>query len=416
MSKVTTQKNYTLPKIKATGKLWYVWFRFLDQKSNQMKLVIKKGQANNSDLTTKERMLQLNALKKAIQFKLEVQGWDPITNTYPKKTPEEIEMERLQSLGFTQALDYALTKCNVATKTKLDYGTTIRFFKLAAEQIGLAHKPIVEIKRHHIKLIMEQIKKERKWSNKAFNKNLVYAGAVIDRLLDWEIIEMNPAHNIKSLPVAESVKFEAFNQDEKKTIRDYLFVHHYRYFVYLMIIYHTGIRPKEVLSLKVKDIAEDCSEIVIIPDLVSENSKTKKVRRVPVNQHLQPFLRELGLSDYPMDYYVFGAPYPCGRGYRGTNETGRGAEHIDFFKPSLNLIKRDVVTKLWKKVVKDKLGVNKYQYAMKHSGADDKILAGIDLDALRELYGHSSKFMTEKYAQKVKEVYKKKIMELSPDF
>lgn len=42
--------------------------------------------------------------------------------------------------------------------------------------------------------------------------------------------------------------------------------------------------------------------------------------------------------------------------------------------------------------------------------------AGMDLDALRELYGHTSKLMTTKYATVVKEVYRKQIMELSPDF
>lgn len=55
-------------------------------------------------------------------------------------------------------------------------------------------------------------------------------------------------------------------------------------------------------------------------------------------------------------------------------------------------------------------------YAMKHTGANEKILAGIDLDALRELYGHSSKLMTEKYAKVIKEVYRKQIMEKSPEF
>lgn len=90
--------------------------------------------------------------------------------------------------------------------------------------------------------------------------------------------------------------------------------------------------------------------------------------------------------------------------------------HPDYFKPSTTQIKRDTVTKLWKKIVKDKLGIDKYQYALKHSGANDKIMAGIEIDALQELYGHSSKLMTVKYATKVKELYKKQIIDLSPSF
>jgi hypothetical protein len=35
------------------------------------------------------------------------------------------------------------------------------------------------------------------------------------------------------------------------------------------------------------------------------------------------------------------------------------------------------------------------------------------MDSLRELYGHSSKLMTEKYAKIIKEVYRKDIMDNS---
>jgi hypothetical protein len=40
-------------------------------------------------------------------------------------------------------------------------------------------------------------------------------------------------------------------------------------------------------------------------------------------------------------------------------------------------------------MVKDDLGTMNL-YAMKHHGADKKILAGMNMDGLRELYGHSS--------------------------
>lgn len=62
------------------------------------------------------------------------------------------------------------------------------------------------------------------------------------------------------------------------------------------------------------------------------------------------------------------------------------------------------------------LGINKHLYALKHTGADDKILAGIELDALRELYGHTSKLMTERYARKVKDIYRAQIVQKSPSF
>ena len=88
----------------------------------------------------------------------------------------------------------------------------------------------------------------------------------------------------------------------------------------------------------------------------------------------------------------------------------------DYFKPSFTQVKRDTATKLWNKIVIKGMKIEKYMYAMKHTGADDKILAGISLDALRDMYGHTSKLMTEKYARKVKDIYREQIVMNSPSF
>jgi integrase len=235
-------------------------------------------------------------------------------------------------------------------------------------------------------------------------------------LKDWEIIDISPAAGLKDMPEVETNKFIPYTDEEKKIIREYLFLNHYRFFTYLMLIYHCGVRPKEILCLQIKDIDLHTQTITINPSIETENSKTKKIRVVPINDFLMPYLREMRLQDYPKSFFVFGSPFPQGDGNRGSSKEGRGVGHPDYFKPSATQIKRDSVTKFWKKVVIDKLGINKYMYAMKHTGANEKILAGIDLDALRELYGHSSKLMTEKYAKVIKEVYRKQIMEKSPEF
>lgn len=407
--------QFTIPQIKSSGDKWFVWFRYREP-NGKMKLFIKKGGVNYQTLDKKERMAQLQALRKALLYKLEVQGWNPITNTYPLKSSEDLEIEKLQKMGLNAALDFALSKCDLAKKTKQGYSGTVNFFKEAAETLQISFKPIVSIKRLHIKALMENIKESRSWSNKAYNKNLGYIASVIDRLVQWEILEINPAHKIKPLKVEESEKYVPLTEDEKKKILDHLGKKHFRFFVYLMIVYHTGIRPKEVLSLQIRDLNLEKSAIKIIPDRQKENAKNNKIRIVPINQHLIELLEKLDLKTLPKEYYIFGSPFESGMGNKGSAKTGRGSLHPDYFKSSPTPIKRDTVTKLWNKIIMKGLGIQKYQYALKHTGADDKILAGINIDSLRELYGHSSKFMTEKYARKVKEVYRKEIIELSPKF
>jgi hypothetical protein len=55
----------------------------------------------------------------------------------------------------------------------------------------------------------------------------------------------------------------------------------------------------------------------------------------------------------------------------------------DFLLPSPVEVKRDTVTKLWKKLVIDELGINKYLYTSKHTGTDDKIHAGLSLKEIQ---------------------------------
>ncbi len=86
------------------------------------------------------------------------------------------------------------------------------------------------------------------------------------------------------------------------------------------------------------------------------------------------------------------------------------------FVPGVNKLNRETPTTLWKKLIKKGLELNINLYAMKHFGANKKIIAGLDLETLSELYGHKSKLMTVRYAKIVKEVYRKQIIEQSPDY
>jgi integrase len=137
---------------------------------------------------------------------------------------------------------------------------------------------------------------------------------------------------------------------------------------------------------------------------------------VPLNNHIVALLSAHIEGHANIRDYVFGSPNGSG-GNRGSQKGNiSGAMRSDYFLPSEFHMKRDTATKLWKKLIIDGLGIKKYQYAMKHTGGDDKILAGISLDALKTMYGHTSKFMTEKYARKIKDVYREQIILNSPDF
>lgn len=384
------------------------WFVYFDITDHSLGITVRKQFRGgiNYYSSVKERLNAGDILKRYWEERLK-DGWSPFMNA---------GVSNLSKMKFIESLDWALSKCNTASKTKKDYSSTVGFFKEAARKLGYDKAIISGIKKQHIMLMLDEIKATRKWSNNAYNKNTVYISGVLSRLVEYMVIEHNPAHDIKRLPVTESDMFETITDKEKLIIRDHITKTHPAYFTYLMLIYHTGIRPKECLALKLSDVHLGGKYIKIKPEIEEENSKTKTIRIVPLNVHILELLNyHLAFYD-DHSFYLFGSPN-ASVGKRGHNKKSiSGSIKTDYFLPSSFPIKRDTTTKWWKRVVWKELGIHKYQYALKHTGGDDKILAGIPIDALKEMYGHSSKFMTEKYAKKIKGVYREQIIVNSPDF
>jgi len=390
------------------SKSWFVYFDYTDELSKKTVRRQFRGTLNRYT-KLKDRLAAGNELKKFWAEELKA-GWSPFLNP---------AINDLSKLRFNESLDWALKKCNVAGKTKQGYTGTVEFFKKAAIALHLDKALITGIKKQHIMLLLDHIREERAWSNHAYNKNANYISGVFSRLEKYEIIEHNPAHKIPLLPVTETNMYETMSDPEKIKIRDYLSKNHPSFFTYVMLIYHTGIRPVECLALKISDVYLDKKKdeglITIKPIIEDENSKTKSIRMVPLNEHITKLLR-YHIANHETHLYIFGSPNGPG-GNRGSQKGGiSGAMRSDYFYPSEYQVKRDTATKLWNTLIIKKLEIKKYMYALKHTGGDDKILAGISIDALKEMYGHHSKFMTEKYAKKIKGVYRDQIIANSPDF
>lgn len=382
---------FTIPKVVKyddLGKSWFVYFRY-DKKLFRYKYGI--NYINNY----KEREKEANALRDALLLKLK-EGWNPLI--------PEIEIEN-SKLTFIEALEFAIEKKtpNISKKTLSGYNGTINFIKTATEEINLNNLFIVDTKRAHIKLIMEKAASNRKWSNKAYNKHLNHLKAILSELIQWDIIEVNPAHNIKNLDVTESDANTPASPDDIEKIKKELEDKYSDFYNFIITIFHTGIRPEEILKIKLEYVDLDNNQIILPPEI----TKTNKKRIVPINKHLMEYYLDMDFKNLPKSFYLFGSYRESGKGNVG--------KFKDFI-PGPTKLNRDTATRRWEKIVKKDLGIEMNMYAMKHLGANRKILAGLDLDSLRELYGHTSKLMTEKYAKVVKEVYRKQILENSPDF
>ncbi len=380
--------KYTDPKISNTGSSWYVHFRY-EGKQFRYKMNLNRI----PDL--EERQKGFEKLCKWLHSKLK-NDWNP---NIPDVISQKSDLYLIEALRF--ALDKK--KDSISKKTISGYTGTINFLESAVKTIGLSSLKIADTKRIHIKLIIEQATKERKWSNKAHNKHLNHFKAILSELIQWDVIEQNPAFTVKNLPVSDADANTPASDQDVIRIKNLLQEHHFNFYIFVITIFHTGIRPEEILQIRLSMLDLESAQIILPPEI----TKTNKKRIVPINQHLLEYYKKMGTEDLPDDYFLFGSFRPEGFGNRG--------KFADFI-PAPTHLKRDTATKRWERLIKIGLGINMNMYAMKHLGANKKILAGLDIDSLRELYGHSSKLMTEKYATVVKELHRKEILDKSPDF
>lgn len=385
------RSRYTIPKLCKNTKYWYIHYRFDGKQFRET-----FGLNSIKDLKKREKEYKIHCASLLLELE---KGWNPNVSN---------EANIQSELYIIEALKYSFDKkkLTLADRTKTDYECTIRFVENAVKELKIETIKIVDLKKAHIKLIFDKIRVTRNWSNKSVNKNLGYFKSLLSELVEWEILENNPAHGIKLLKVGETIANVPATDEESKKIKEKLLRDFPSFYVYMITIFHTGIRPKELLDIKLNMVNLNNNEIILPPEI----TKTDIARIVPINPFLKAYFEEMDIESYNQDFYLFGS---------NREHSNRGLKKELDFVPGPRRLNRDAASKLWRNLVKDDkkgLGFNVNLYSMKHLGANKKILAGVELDALRELYGHTSKMMTLRYAKIVKEVNRKQILEKSPDF
>lgn len=383
---------YTIPKVVKyddLSKPWFVYFRY------DKKLFRYKYGINYID-NYKKRLDEATALKDALLEKLK-EGWNPnIPDVYTK----------MNNYNLIEALDFALDKKKpvLAKKTISDYTSTLNLIKEAINELCLAKIPIEDVRRIHIKTILEKIKEQRNSSNNSYNKYLTHFGAILSELIQYDIIENNPADKIKHLPIEDSILHNPASLKDIERIKHELYIKDHNFFNFVAVIYHLGIRPEEILQIKASMINFEDEIITLLP----KNTKSRrKYRILPINKHLMKYFNQIDLLQVPKDFYLFGSFRDSGKGNAGPK--------LDFI-PGPTQLKRDTATKRWERIVKKGLGINMTMYAMKKHGANMKLSSGISLEAISEQFGHSKIETTKIYTTKLNEINRSEVLLKSPAF
>ena len=386
------KSKFTTPKLNKSSKYWYVHYRY-----EGVQFRDTFGLNKIEDLKVRESEYD----------KLCIDIHNDLKNGYNPNLPDGIQLQN--DMYIVEALRFALEKRQqyLDPKTYRTYKGTVNLFETTISKLGIERLKISDLKRIHVKHIIEKTSITEKWTSKTHNTRLGHLKILLTVLVKWDIIELNPATNIDNIKVDKQSDFhKPASETEIETIKNTLIEKDFRFYVYSITIFHTGMREVELLKVTIEMINLTKNEFTL-PGTMTKNGKA---RIVPINKFLKEYLVEMNLGKIPKQYYLFGSFKEPGIGNRGKNQT------LPDFIPGPTHISRDTATRRWETLVKKGLGIKMNLYAMKHYGADKKILAGMNMDSLRELYGHSSKLMTEKYAKIIKEVYRKDILDNSPDF
>lgn len=383
---------YTIPKVVKyddLSKSWFVYFRY-DKKLFRFKYGI--NYINNY----KKREAEANLLRDALHEKLKL-GWNP-------NIPDIYSI--VNDYNLIDALDFALDKKKsvLAKKSISAYTGSLNFIKEAIKELGLSYISIKDIRRIHIKTILEKVKEQRNATNKSYNKYLTHFGAILSELIQYDIIETNPADKIKHLPVEESILHNPASIKDIEKIKTELKLKDPNFYNFVSVIFHLGIRPDEILQIQLSMIDFENGIITLIP----KNTKgRKKYRILPINKHLMEFFDSMYLQHLPKDFYLFGSFRMPGKGNVGPK--------LDFI-PGPTHINRDTATRRWEKIVKIGLKIYMTLYAMKKHGANMKLSSGISLEAISEQFGHSKIETTKIYTTMLNEINRNEVLLKAPAF
>jgi integrase len=325
---------------------WYISYRFYDPSIPGKKLVIVKGGINEYKTLESRQLAAKTILDTEIEMLL--QGYNPIKKIIlpvEKKTPGEID----PSTPLIEALRYALAKKDCEKQTRIDIGSVIKYFEKSAIELGKAKLPVKDIRRKDIRMILDNCKnvfvitngkpsKKKIWNNNQFNHYRKYIGALYSELEELEIVEYNPVEKIAKKETIKKIR-ETLTDEQRKRISDHLAEHYPAFLRYINIFFHSGSRRSELFNVRGCDV-----------DLAGQRFKTivkkgKSKREVwkTIKDIALPLWVEL-VSGCSPDDFIFS---------------------LDLV-PGKRCILPEYVTRRWKKIVKNKLGITADLYSLKH--------------------------------------------------
>lgn len=228
------------------------------------------------------------------------------------------------------------------------------------------------------------------------NRRVTTLKAVLNKAVEWEVITSNPLQKIKPLKIDAKHRVRFLSNEEEEQLRQALddreaqmresrasgnrwleirgreqrrpIIEHFADYLKPMIVLclNTGLRRGEIFNLQWADV-DLIKKTLTVEGSTAKSGQTRHVQLNSESATLLEHWRAQSTSDF-----VFPSPVTGGK---------------------LNNIKRS-----WG-LLKERADIAKFRFHdLRHTFASKLVMAGVDLYTVKELMGHSTIQMTERYA------------------
>ncbi len=341
-------------------KPWMIFYRFhcpgqTGRGTRYPKGVLVTHRGMNEYKTADERRAFCKGTIEAIREDLDDCDYNPITG-YKKEMFEAVktDYEIHPDTPLIEAWRLAYEKRKVSEGVKKDLRSVRKYSEIAAKNLRIHMMPVKDVRRRHMKALLDQLKvvKRDTWTANNYNFYRSHLSILFDELCEWETIENNPMEKVSRMKHAVA-KRATLTKEQRIAIDQGLRKDNYRFWLFMQLFFYSGARSAELMNVKDSDVnLKDQTVKYLIKKGTSYRQEYRPIPNNAVN------LWEQALVGITPGQYVF----------------SRG------LKPGDGPIKPYQITHRWQKWVKlkkDKDGNKKYGenipdfYSLKHSHSSE---------------------------------------------
>ena len=362
-------------------KRWYIEFYYLYPGSVHQFKRFKEYLGINKIKDLSDRLIYGTEALKFVADKL-AKGFNPFT----AKRRADVHLQPFMGIKSQVEQIVSLMTIN-ATKSQMNsYQEMQNRLLLYCEFFSLLQSSMFDFSLSDAKAFKDWMLNERDLSPKTVNNTISHLAMFWDRAIEEQLTEQNPFKlltkvRLKDKPMAADayIRFEPITDGEMKKIFTELRAANQHDFIrFLLFVYYAWARPVEILRLKVADIEIE-REVIRFKKEQTKNGDAAYVQIVPP---LMEKIKELNLSQYPDHYYIFS----------------------DNYLPGERMLSKNNPSARWREKVKDKIGINKDLYALKHTGNIEYLINNKGMNNLKwqQLQNrHADPVQTETYNKRI---------------